>query len=125
MYIFPLFCSNRPVSSFRSKRKVLGRKEPSDSFGSRQSLVSPVKHSTSGSDIRNLTLGSSQRSSSRNENFMALLQKKGSKSSSGGARVSAMELLKSTNPLARRVTEFSATAEGREAPSGSDKPNDQ
>lgn len=113
----------------RSKRKVLGRKEPSDSFGSRQSLVSPVKHSTSGSDLRNLTLGSSQRSSSRNENFMALLQKKGSKSSSGGARVSAMELLKSTNPLARRVTEFSATtastADGGEATSGNDKPNDQ
>ncbi|XP_041840512.1 NHS-like protein 2 isoform X2 [Melanotaenia boesemani] len=112
----------------RSKRKVLGRKEPSDSFGSRQSLVSPVKHSTSGSDLRNLTLGSSQRSSSRNENFMALLQKKGSKSSSGGARVSAMELLKSTNPLARRVTEFStsqSTTEGGEVPSGNDKPNDQ
>ncbi|XP_018559316.1 NHS-like protein 2 isoform X2 [Lates calcarifer] len=113
----------------RSKRKVLGRKEPSDSFGSRQSLVSPVKHSTSGSDLRNLTLGSSQRSSSRNENFMALLQKKGSKSSSGGARVSAMELLKSTNPLARRVTEFSnttlTTAEGGEAASGNSKPSDQ
>ncbi|XP_051800049.1 NHS-like protein 2 isoform X2 [Acanthochromis polyacanthus] len=113
----------------RSKRKVLGRKEPSDSFGSRQSLVSPVKHSTSGSDLRNLTLGSSQRSSSRNENFMALLQKKGSKSSSGGARVSAMELLKSTNPLARRVTEFStttaSTGEGGEATPGNDKPNDQ
>ncbi|XP_037390449.1 NHS-like protein 2 isoform X2 [Pygocentrus nattereri] len=88
----------------RSKRKVLGRKEPVDSFGSRQSLVSPVK--SSGSDIRTLTLGSTPRSSSRNENFMALLQKKGSKSSSG-TRVSAMELLKSTNPLARRVTEFS------------------
>ncbi|KAM9425392.1 NHS-like protein 2 [Pholidichthys leucotaenia] len=113
----------------RSKRKVLGRKEPSDSFGSRQSLVSPVKHSTSGSELRNLTLGSSQRSSSRNENFMALLQKKGSKSSSGGARVSAMELLKSTNPLARRVTEFSTvtapTAEGGESMSGNDKPSDQ
>lgn len=113
----------------RSKRKVLGRKEPSDSFGSRQSLVSPVKHSTSGSDLRNLTLGSSQRSSSRNENFMALLQKKGSKSSSGGARVSAMELLKSTNPLARRVTEFSTTSattgEGGDATSGNDKPNEQ
>ncbi|XP_076581303.1 NHS-like protein 2 isoform X2 [Chaetodon auriga] len=113
----------------RSKRKVLGRKEPSDSFGSRQSLVSPVKHSTSGSDLRNLTLGSSQRSSSRNENFMALLQKKGSKSSSGGARVSAMELLKSTNPLARRVTEFSTasstTGEGGDAASGNGKPNDQ
>ncbi|PWA19823.1 hypothetical protein CCH79_00015881, partial [Gambusia affinis] len=112
----------------RSKRKVLGRKEPSDSFGSRQSLVSPVKHSAIVSDHRNLTLGSSQRSSSRNENFMALLQKKGSKSSSGGARVSAMELLKSTNPLARRVTEFSnpnaSAAEGGEVPSASDKPND-
>ncbi|XP_066536828.1 NHS-like protein 2 isoform X2 [Hoplias malabaricus] len=88
----------------RSKRKVLGRKEPVDSFGSRQSLVSPVK--SSASDIRTLTLGSTPRSSSRNENFMALLQKKSSKSSSG-TRVSAMELLKSTNPLARRVTEFS------------------
>lgn len=117
----------------RSKRKVLGRKEPSDSFGSRQSLVSPVKHSTSGGDLRTLTLGSSQRSSSRNENFMALLQKKGSKSSSGGARVSAMELLKSTNPLARRVTEFSSTTanaaptatEGGEAAPGTGKPNDQ
>uniref|UniRef100_A0A1A8ELL1 NHS-like 2 n=4 Tax=Nothobranchius TaxID=28779 RepID=A0A1A8ELL1_9TELE len=113
----------------RSKRKVLGRKEPSDSFGSRQSLVSPVKHSTSGSDLRNFTLGSSQRSSARNENFMALLQKKGSKSSSGGARVSAMELLKSTNPLARRVTEFSSTmasnAEGGDAPFGTDKSTDQ
>ncbi|CAJ1085835.1 NHS-like protein 2 isoform X1 [Xyrichtys novacula] len=110
----------------RSKRKVLGRKEPSDSFGSRQSLVSPVKHSTSSSELRNLTLGS-QRSSSRNENFMALLQKKGSKSSSGGTRVSAMELLKSTNPLARRVTEFSTTTptanEGED--SGNGKPNDQ
>ncbi|XP_034532960.1 NHS-like protein 2 [Notolabrus celidotus] len=113
----------------RSKRRVLGRKEPTDSFGSRQSLVSPVKHSTSGSDLRNLTLGSTQRSSSRNENFMALLQKKGSKSSSGGTRVSAMELLKSTNPLARRVTEFSstspATSEGGDSASGNGKPNDQ
>ncbi|XP_077962219.1 NHS-like protein 2 isoform X3 [Gasterosteus aculeatus] len=112
----------------RSKRKVLGRKEPTDSFGSRQSLVSPVKHSTSGGDLRNMTLGS-QRSSSRNENFMALLQKKGSKSTGGGARVSAMELLKSTNPLARRVTEFSTPSaasgeEGDEA-SGNGKPNDQ
>lgn len=60
---------------------------------------------------------------------MALLQKKGSKSSSGGARVSAMELLKSTNPLARRITEFSAatasTVEGGDVTSGNDKPNDQ
>ncbi|XP_077355761.1 NHS-like protein 2 isoform X1 [Festucalex cinctus] len=100
----------------RSKRKVLGRKEPSDSFGSRQSLTSPVKQ-------LNLTMGGGQRSSSRNENFMALLQKKGSKSSSAGARVSAAELLKSTNPLARRVTELSG--EGGEAPSAQGRANDQ
>lgn len=116
------------LSVARSKRKVLGRKEPPDSFSCRQSLLSPVKHSTSGSDLRNLTLGSSQRSSSRNENFMALLQKKGSKSSSGGTRVSAMELLKSTNPLARRVTEFSAATEsttGEGGDTASSKPRDQ
>ncbi|XP_051571905.1 NHS-like protein 2 isoform X2 [Myxocyprinus asiaticus] len=88
----------------RSKRKVLGRKEPADSFGSRQCLVSPVKSSST--DFRTLGHGSTPRSSSRNENFMALLQKRSSKASSG-TRVSAMELLKSTNPLARRVTEFS------------------
>ncbi|XP_064787214.1 NHS-like protein 2 isoform X2 [Oncorhynchus masou masou] len=96
----------------RSKRKVLGRKEPGDSFGSRQSLVSPVKHSTSGGDLQTMTLGSTLRSSSRNDIFMALLQKKGSKSSSGGTRLSAMELLKSTNPLARRITEFSTLSDG-------------
>ncbi|XP_016142698.1 NHS-like protein 2 isoform X2 [Sinocyclocheilus grahami] len=88
----------------RSKRKVLGRKEPTDSFGSRQCLVSPVKSSST--DLQTLGLGTTPRSSSRNENFMALLQKRSSKASSG-TRVSAMELLKSTNPLARRVTEFS------------------
>lgn len=112
----------------RSKRKVLGRKEPGDSFGSRQNLVSPVKHAavpasatpTASADIRSMTLGSSQRSSSRNENFMALLQKKGSKASGGGARVSAMELLKSTNPLARRVTEFSSSSSSSSSPPMSD-----
>ncbi|MFT7810341.1 NHS-like protein 2 isoform X1 [Arapaima gigas] len=85
----------------RSKRKVLGRRDPSATFGSRPSLVSPVR-----GDPRAHTLGATPRSSSRNQNFMALLQKKSSKPSPGG-RVSAMELLKSTNPLARRVTEFS------------------
>ncbi|KAJ8007878.1 hypothetical protein DPEC_G00098750 [Dallia pectoralis] len=107
----------------RSKRKVLGRKEPGDSFGSRQSLVSPVKQSTSGGDLRTMTLGSTPRSSSRNDNFMALLQKKGNKSSTGGARVSAMELLKSTNPLARRVTEFSTSADGGDLPPSRLKPD--
>ncbi|XP_015206817.2 NHS-like protein 2 isoform X2 [Lepisosteus oculatus] len=93
----------------RSKRKVLGRREPADSFGSRQSLVSPVKNTVPMSEYKSLSLSSissTPRSSSRNENFMALLQKKSNKPSAS-ARVSAMELLKSTNPLARRVTEFS------------------
>ncbi|XP_036379026.1 NHS-like protein 2 [Megalops cyprinoides] len=85
----------------RSKRRVLGR-EPPDSFGSRQSLASPVK---SEGDPRARTL-SAGRSSSRNNNFLALLQRRGSKSSPGG-RVSAMELLRNTNPLARRVSDFS------------------
>lgn len=102
MYLYINLYYNNGFFLPRSKRKVLGRKEPA--FGSRQSLVSPVKSSSS--DIRTMTLGSTPRSNSRNENFMALLQKKGNKSSSG-TRVSAMELLKSTNPLARRVTEFS------------------
>uniref|UniRef100_A0AAV2KJ57 NHS-like protein 2 n=1 Tax=Knipowitschia caucasica TaxID=637954 RepID=A0AAV2KJ57_KNICA len=84
----------------RSKRRVLGRKEPGESFYSRQTLSSPVKGSSS------CGLSSTQRStSSRNENFMALLQKKGSKPTA--ARVSAAELLRSTNPLAKRA-EFSS-----------------
>ena len=54
---------------------------------------------------------------------MALLQKKGSKSSTGGTRVSAMELLKSTNPLARRVTEFAAPNEEAESGNGASNNN--
>ncbi|KAK7910488.1 hypothetical protein WMY93_015172 [Mugilogobius chulae] len=99
----------------RSKRKVLGRKEPSDSFGGRQTLSSPVKSSACASDLRGFTLSSAHRSSSRNENFMALLQKKSNKTSGCGTRVSAAELLKSTNPLARRVTELSAANANEDA----------
>ncbi|KAK1167378.1 NHS-like protein 2 isoform X3 [Acipenser oxyrinchus oxyrinchus] len=99
----------------RSKRKVLGRVEPGDTFGSRQSLVSPIKSNSpatsiaeqkSASPVSSSSSSSMPRSRSRNDNFIALLQKKGSRPSPG-TRVSAMELLKSTNPLARRVTEFS------------------
>uniref|UniRef100_A0A8C4SDA2 NHS-like 2 n=1 Tax=Erpetoichthys calabaricus TaxID=27687 RepID=A0A8C4SDA2_ERPCA len=94
----------------RSKRKVLGRKETDDTF-QRQSTAQSIKtsQSTSASEQKQTSpgrKGSSSRSSSRNENFMALLQRKNSKSGHG-TRVSARELLKSTNPLARRVTEFS------------------
>ncbi|KAM4663428.1 NHS-like protein 2 [Discoglossus pictus] len=87
----------------RSKRKLLGWKDSGDSFGSRQSSVSPVKNSTSSTSIDSscgtMTI---TRTSSKNEDFKALLQRKGSKSSLG-SRPSAAELLKTTNPLARRV----------------------
>ncbi|NXF82053.1 NHSL2 protein, partial [Sclerurus mexicanus] len=90
----------------RSKRKVLGRKEPGDTFSSRPTSHSPVKTSGSPTSETPAAAGSSGKSSSRNEDFKALLQKKSSKTSPG-TRPSAAELLKTTNPLARRViTEF-------------------
>ncbi|NXH23017.1 NHSL2 protein, partial [Bucco capensis] len=90
----------------RSKRKVLGRKEPGDTFGSRPNAHSPVKTSGSPTSESPAAAGSTGKSSSRNEDFKALLQKKSSKTSPG-TRPSAAELLKTTNPLARRViTEF-------------------
>ncbi|NXM24495.1 NHSL2 protein, partial [Oxyruncus cristatus] len=90
----------------RSKRKVLGRKEPGDTFSSRPTSHSPVKTSGSPTSESPAAAGSSGKSSSRNEDFKALLQKKSSKTSPG-TRPSAAELLKTTNPLARRViTEF-------------------
>lgn len=93
----------------RSKRKLLGWKDSGDSFGSRQSSMSPIKISYStNSDLGTLSIS---RTSSKNEDFKALLQRKGSKSSIG-ARPSAAELLKTTNPLARRVmSEFAPEME--------------
>ncbi|KAM9127906.1 NHS-like protein 2 isoform 3-T3 [Pangshura tecta] len=87
----------------RSKRKLLGWKEPGDAFGSRQNSHSPVKNPAELPACESPPVGSGPgRASSRNEDFKALLQKKGSKASPG-TRTSAAELLKSTNPLARRV----------------------
>ncbi|XP_040298442.1 NHS-like protein 2 isoform X1 [Bufo bufo] len=86
----------------RSKRKLLGWKDSTDSFGSRQSSVSPVKNSLSSNSDSSYGTLSIIRTSSKNEDFKALLQRKGSKSSLG-TRPSAAELLKTTNPLARRV----------------------
>ncbi|XP_053931340.1 NHS-like protein 2 isoform X2 [Cuculus canorus] len=99
----------------RSKRKVLGRKEPGDTFSSRPNSHSPVK--TSGSPTgESPAAGSTGKSSSRNEDFKALLQKKSSKTSLG-TRPSAAELLKTTNPLARRVmTEFAPELDGANNP---------
>ncbi|XP_067404609.1 NHS-like protein 2 isoform X2 [Emydura macquarii macquarii] len=87
----------------RSKRKLLGWKESGDAFGSRQTSYSPVKNPAGSPTSESPPAGSGPgRTSSRNEDFKALLQKKGSKASPG-TRTSAAELLKSTNPLARRV----------------------
>ncbi|XP_044885597.1 NHS-like protein 2 isoform X2 [Mauremys mutica] len=87
----------------RSKRKLLGWKEPGDAFGSRQNSHSPVKNPAELPACESPPVGGGPgRASSRNEDFKALLQKKGSKTSPG-TRTSAAELLKSTNPLARRV----------------------
>ncbi|XP_048859849.1 NHS-like protein 2 isoform X1 [Brienomyrus brachyistius] len=99
--------SSRPAATedlfaiiHRSKRKVLGRKEPSDQFGSKQSLTSPVK-----GDGDQRATGAALCYNSRNDTFMALLQRKNSKPS-GSRGMSAAELLRTTNPLARRVMEF-------------------
>uniref|UniRef100_A0A8C3MMW0 NHS like 2 n=1 Tax=Geospiza parvula TaxID=87175 RepID=A0A8C3MMW0_GEOPR len=101
----------------RSKRKVLGRKEPGDTFSSRPTSHSPVKTSSTPAGESLAAAGSSGKSSSRNEeNFKALLQKKSSKTSPG-TRPSAAELLKTTNPLARRViTEFAPELDGANSP---------
>ncbi|KAF1605248.1 NHS-like protein 2, partial [Eudyptes chrysolophus] len=100
----------------RSKRKVLGRKEPGDTFGSRPNSHSPVKTSGSPTGESLAAAGSTGKSSSRNEDFKALLQKKSSKTSPA-TRPSAAELLKTTNPLARRVmTEFAPELDGANSP---------
>lgn len=56
-------------------------------------------------DRRDTATGAAPCYNSRNDTFMALLQRKNSKPS-GGRGVSAAELLRTTNPLARRVMEF-------------------
>ncbi|XP_030305089.1 NHS-like protein 2 isoform X1 [Calypte anna] len=100
----------------RSKRRVLGRKEPGDTFGNRPNSHSPVKTSGSPTGESPAAVGSTGKSSSRNEDFKALLQKKSSKTSPG-TRPSAAELLKTTNPLARRViTEFAPELDGANSP---------
>ncbi|XP_077001547.1 NHS-like protein 2 isoform X2 [Tamandua tetradactyla] len=106
----------------RSKRKLLGWKEPGEGFaGSRPSSHSPIK-STADFPLSEsaATAGSSSSASlgaGRNDDFKALLQKKGSKAPPK-SRPSAAELLKTTNPLARRiVTQFSKDYETNDNPS--------
>ncbi|XP_072361525.1 NHS-like protein 2 isoform X2 [Scyliorhinus torazame] len=99
----------------RSKRKVLGWKEPGEPFTVRHVAVSPVKPPVTppniGLKFSPPASGNGAKTSTSNENFKALLQKKGSKPAPG-MRMSAAELLKSTNPLARRIaTEFTQESE--------------
>ncbi|ELV10990.1 NHS-like protein 2 [Tupaia chinensis] len=106
----------------RSKRKLLGWKEPGEAFaGNRPSSHSPIKN-TADSPISEpaASSGSSNNANldaGRNDDFKALLQKKGSKATLR-SRPSAAELLKTTNPLARRIiAQFSKDYETTENPS--------
>ncbi|XP_053435436.1 NHS-like protein 2 isoform X2 [Nycticebus coucang] len=106
----------------RSKRKLLGWKEPGEAFAySRPSSHSPIKN-TAESPISEsaATLGSggsANLDAGRNDDFKALLQKKGSKATLK-SRPSAAELLKTTNPLARRIiAQFSKDYETTDNPS--------
>ncbi|XP_051877910.1 NHS-like protein 2 isoform X2 [Pristis pectinata] len=110
----------------RSKRKVLGWKEPGEPFTVRQVAISPTKPTTAtpstGLKHSPSANGNGSKTSTSNENFKALLQKKGSKPPAG-ARMSAAELLKSTNPLARRIaTEFTQEPERCQPISEPDSP---
>ncbi|XP_007889195.2 NHS-like protein 2 [Callorhinchus milii] len=93
----------------RSKRKVLGWKEPGETFRIREVAPSPTKPPS-------ITAGA--KASTSNENFKALLQRKGGKSGATG-RVSATELLKTTNPLARRATDCTQEPERPRGPAES------
>ncbi|XP_066213507.1 NHS-like protein 2 isoform X1 [Saccopteryx leptura] len=107
----------------RSKRKLLGWKEPSEAFagGSRPSSHSPIKN-TADSPISESAVSAGSSSSAsldagRNDDFKALLQKKGSKATPR-SRPSAAELLKTTNPLARRIiAQFSKDYDTTDSPS--------
>uniref|UniRef100_A0A8C8ZV27 NHS like 2 n=1 Tax=Prolemur simus TaxID=1328070 RepID=A0A8C8ZV27_PROSS len=106
----------------RSKRKLLSWKEPGETFAcSRQSSHSPIKNTAespiSESAATTGSGGSANLDAGRNDDFKALLQKKGSKATPK-SRPSAAELLKTTNPLARRIiAQFSKDYETTDNPS--------
>lgn len=123
------FCSPNSLNSLRqvflsirSKRKLLGWKETGEGFtGSKPSSHSPVKN-TADSPTGEAAAAPGPSSSAcldagRNDDFKALLQKKGSKATPR-TRPSAAELLKTTNPLARRIiAQFSKDYEPTDNPS--------
>ncbi|XP_039178889.1 NHS-like protein 1 isoform X2 [Crotalus tigris] len=91
----------------RSKRKVLGRKDSEDDHALNHSPSPPVTPTGSSPNLPSLRqAGSIQRnirkSSTSNDNFKALLLKKGSRSDTS-SRMSAAEMLKNTDPRFQRA----------------------
>ncbi|NWV54414.1 NHSL1 protein, partial [Daphoenositta chrysoptera] len=91
----------------RSKRKVLGRKDSEDDRTRNHSPSPPVTPTGASPNLASLKqAGSIQRSvrksSTSNDNFKALLLKKGSRGDAS-ARMSAAEMLKSTDPRFHRA----------------------
>ncbi|XP_048210134.1 NHS-like protein 1 isoform X3 [Perognathus longimembris pacificus] len=90
----------------RSKRKVLGRKDSEDDHSRNHSPSPPVTPTGAAPSLASpKQVGSIQRSmrksSTSSDNFKALLLKKGSRSDTS-ARMSAAEMLKSTDPRFQR-----------------------
>ncbi|XP_061479959.1 NHS-like protein 1 isoform X3 [Rhineura floridana] len=91
----------------RSKRKVLGRKDSEDDRTRNHSPSPPVTPTGASPNLASLKhAGSIQRnirkSSTSNDNFKALLLKKGSRSDTS-SRMSAAEMLKNTDPRFQRA----------------------
>ncbi|XP_062834252.1 NHS-like protein 1 isoform X2 [Anolis carolinensis] len=91
----------------RSKRKVLGRKDSEDDRARNHSPSPPVTPTGASPNLASLKqAGSIQRnirkSSTSNDNFKALLLKKGSRSDTS-SRMSAAEMLKNTDPRFQRA----------------------
>ncbi|KAM6460737.1 NHS-like protein 1 isoform 5-T5 [Liasis olivaceus] len=96
----------------RSKRKVLGRKDSEDDRTRNHSPSPPITPTGSSPNLPFLRqAGSIQRnirkSSTSNDNFKALLLKKGSRSDTS-SRMSAAEMLKNTDPRFQRAKVDSA-----------------
>ncbi|XP_038616117.1 NHS-like protein 1 isoform X2 [Tachyglossus aculeatus] len=91
----------------RSKRKVLGRKDSDEDHSRNHSPSPPVTPTGAAPALASLKqAGSIQRSlrksSTSSDNFKALLLKKGSRSDTG-SRMSAAEMLKTTDPRSQRA----------------------
>lgn len=114
-------CTNSLIVNlplFRSKRKLLGWKEPGEAFagGSRPSSHSPIRNAAEVPVISE-PVACASLDAGRNDDFKALLQKKGSKATPR-SRPSAAELLKTTSPLARRIiAQFSKDYDSTDSPS--------